>query len=60
MLVGHPVSLLCLIILVRVILLSVLNSLCSLVPDVVNPSYMILCFTCLFIILVEPQNHFVK
>ena len=45
---------------VRIILLLILIALYSLVPGKGNSSCMILCFTCLFIISVEPQNQFVK
>lgn len=41
---------------VRIILLLILLVLYPLVPGTDNPSCMILCFTCLFIIPVEPYN----
>lgn len=45
---------------VRITLLLIFLVLYPLVPGRDNPSCMILCFTCLFIIPVEPHNNFVK
>lgn len=62
MLLGHPVTLLCPLILVcRVTLLSVLTALRKFFSAWEhNGSCVILCFPYLLIIPVEPQNHFVK
>ena len=57
MLLGHHYTALSNNFCVRVILLSVLN---SLLVFRVNPSFMVLYFICLFIIPVEPLNHFIK